>query len=73
MDALTINQLFQACLEEIVKGNGDKHILISGDDEGNSYHELFFLFTHMKGKDISYGLPYDVSEEDVDSKYIVLG
>ena len=73
MEALTINQLFQACLEEIVKGNGDKHILISSDDEGNSYHELFFLFTHMKGEDISYGLPYGVSEDDFNENYIVLG
>ena len=62
-----------ACKEEIAKGNGDKHILISGDDEGNSFHELFYLFSHLKGEDISYGLPFGVSEDDVNAEYIILG
>lgn len=70
---LTVKQLFQACLEEMARGNGDKHILISGDDEGNTYHELFFLFSHMPGEDISYGLPFGVSVKDVNDNYIVLG
>ena len=73
METITVKQLLKACKEEIAKGNGDKHILISGDDEGNSFHELFYLFTHMKGKDISYGLPFGVSEDDVNAKYIILG
>lgn len=73
METLTVKQLLQACKEEIAKGNGDKHILISGDDEGNSFHELFYLFSHLKGEDISYGLPFGVSEDDVNAKYIILG
>lgn len=73
METITVKQLLQACKEEVAKGNGDKYILISGDDEGNSFHELFYLFTHMKGEDINYGLPFGVSEEDVSTKYIILG
>jgi hypothetical protein len=73
METLTVKQLLQACKEEIAKGNGDKHILISGDDEGNSFHELFYLFSHLKGEDISYGLPFGVSEDNVNAKYIILG
>ena len=69
----TVKRLFQACLEEIARGNGDRHILISGDDEGNTYHELFFLFSHLQGEDINYGLPFGVSEDDVNAKYIILG
>ena len=65
METITVNQLFKACKDEVAKGNGDKYILISGDDEGNSFHELFYLFSHLKGEDISYGLPFGVSEEDV--------
>ena len=73
METITVKQLLKACKEEVAKGNGDKHILISGDDEGNSFHELFYLFSHLKGEDISYGLPFGVIEEDVNAKYIILG
>ena len=37
METITIKQLLKACKEEIAKGNGDKYILISGDDEGLAY------------------------------------
>lgn len=29
-------------------GNGKRYIMISGDDEGNSYHELFYGFSPCK-------------------------
>lgn len=45
---LTVNQLYEACKAQIAKGNGDKHIIISDDDEGNGYHTLFYLFTDDK-------------------------
>ena len=72
--AITVSQLLQECIKQIQKGNGKKHILISSDDEGNEYHELFFSFSpDLKGKDIEYGLPYGVSIESFDKEYIVLG
>ena len=74
MKAFTINQLLKACLEQQKKGNGNKRILISGDDEGNSYHELFYLFSpDIKGEDIDDCLPYGVSTKEFNDKYIVLG
>lgn len=42
---LTVKELYEACKEQIEKGNGCKTVLISGDDEGNNYHTLFQLFT----------------------------
>ena len=42
---LTVKQLFECCKKQIALGNGDKHILISDDDEGNGYHTLFYEFT----------------------------
>ena len=72
--AITVSQLLQECLRQIQKGNGKKHILISSDDEGNEYHELFFSFSQdLKGKDIEHELPYGVSVESFDKEYIVLG
>ena len=45
MDILTINQLLAACQEQVAKGNGEKKILLSADEEGNEYHGMYFLFT----------------------------
>lgn len=44
-DQLTVKELLKLCQQEIVKGNGDKHIVISDDNEGNGYHGLFYGFT----------------------------
>ena len=72
--AITVNELLQECLRQVKNGNGKKHILISGDDEGNSYHELFFSFSsEIKGSEIEYGLPFGVSTESFDKDYIILG
>lgn len=45
MDQLTVKQLLKYCQIEIEKGNGDKHIVVSDDNEGNGYHGLFYAFT----------------------------
>lgn len=67
----TVRQLKLACEKEILKGNGDKVIMLSNDDEGNGLHYLFFGFT-----------PYDSEidwNEDIDeriaskNKTIILG
>lgn len=71
---ITVDELAKMAAEMKKKGYGKKKILLSGDDEGNTYHPLFFGFTtEMKGEDISYGLPWGVSEEDFDKNYIILG
>lgn len=38
---ITVEELYKLTKHEIIKGNGKKEILISRDDEGNSYHELY--------------------------------
>ena len=45
----TVKDLLKACQEQVDKGNGDKGILISRDDEGNGYqpfpsvHLIFYV------------------------------
>ena len=39
---ITVRELAKDLLDAIKQGYGDRYILISGDDEGNSYHTLFF-------------------------------
>ena len=45
MDQLTVSELYKFCLTEIAKGNGNKHIVVADDNEGNGYHGLFYGFT----------------------------
>ena len=73
MEAMTVKDLYNACARELNKGNGDKKILLSCDDEGNSFHQMFCSFTDIKGEEIEYGLPWGVTAKDFDEKYILLG
>ena len=41
---ITVNELKKLVDEQIAKGNGEKHIIISDDDEGNGFHTLFYGF-----------------------------
>ena len=45
MEQLTIKQLYELCRMEIATGNGNKHIVISDDSEGNGYQGLFYGFS----------------------------
>ena len=42
---LTVKELLKYCQVEMQKGNGDKHIVVSNDNEGNGFHGLFYAFT----------------------------
>lgn len=77
MNALTVEQLAKLCEMEIKIGNGKKHILISNDDGGSGFHELFFAFGNSSStfttRNAEYLLPYGVDYEEAISNYIVLG
>ena len=70
---ITIEQLYQCCASEIKNGNGKRHIIISGDDEGNSFHELFYGFSPVTDTfpDESM-LPYGVTPSQAAKEYITL-
>ena len=72
MKAVTINELRGLCMEQAKKGNGEKKILISADDEGNGYHELFYGFLESFEYIKDYQLPYGVNSENIND-YIILG
>lgn len=48
MKPITVKDLMHACVREVDKGNGNKVIMISDDDEGNGYHYLWYAFTPME-------------------------
>ena len=75
MEAITIETLYHLCVEQMINGNKDKKILISADDEGNDYHQLFHSFSDPQkifGGKYSPCLPYGVKKTELED-YIVLG
>lgn len=67
---LTVETLFELCKDEIKRGNGNKKIVISDDNEGNGYHGMFYGFTPAwDGLDDEV---YDSQETDF-KNLIVLG
>ena len=71
--AMTITQLLNACARQVDAGNGDKQVLISIDDEGNGFHELFFGFTDPLNMTMdAYELPYGIDPDNMED-YMLLG
>ena len=73
---ITIEQLYFECVKQMKAGNGKRHILLSGDDEGNSFHELFYGFSPDLDFSSPYMdgcLPFGVTAEQVKKEYIILG
>lgn len=75
MKPITVKQLKSLCERQIEKGNGDKVIMISSDDEGNSYHYLWYSFTTIdkleepiKIGDKEYKEEFIFADEDIASK-----
>ena len=82
MKPITVKDLMYECVKQVDKGNGNKVIMISSDDEGNSYHYLWYAFTTMKqmeepimfmGKEVKYD--FEFCDEKVAKKEdtIILG
>jgi hypothetical protein len=72
MAQLTIRDLKRMCDEQIRKGNADKMIVISDDNEGNGFHGLFYGFTIIKKKEKEWFTISDSNSDDVE-KIIILG
>ena len=72
---ITVEELYKHCKIQIGEGNGKKKILLSSDDEGNEFHEMFFTFTptdgFFEGNPSDPVAPRSVTENPDD--YIILG
>jgi len=69
MKPLTINDLYEECKKQIKKGNKDKVIMLSDDDEGNGFHYCWYAFTKIDGWAKEYVDKEIANEEDT----IILG
>ena len=41
MKGVTVKDLMLMCKEQIALGNGSKEVIITSDDEGNEYHQVW--------------------------------
>ena len=67
---LTVKELLIECKKEIAKGNGNKVIMISSDDEGNTYHYLWYSFTEIEDDYYDRDIETDIATRD---NTIILG
>ena len=70
---ITVSQLLKLCQEQVKKGNGDRMICLSDDNEGNGYHGMFYGFTEVNQDEKEDYPIYDSTEEEDMSKIIILG
>ena len=68
---LTVRQLLKLCQQEITKGNGDKEVLISTDDECNAFHTLWEGFVSEK-KDVADFAKYSYFHDNNNPDDVVL-
>ena len=68
---ITVKKLLDMCNEQVKKGNGNKHILISDDDEGNGFHTLFYGISDDK-ESCKYAIELSYDDHDVND-IVVLG
>ena len=82
MKPLTVKDLMHECVRQVDKGNGNKVIMISSDDEGNSYHYLWYNFTTIEDMEEpimmgnkEYKESFNFCDEDIAKKEntIILG
>ena len=70
---ITVRQLKELCEEEIKKGNGEKVIMISSDDEGNCYHYLWYPFIEATEL-LEYGISeFIITDIETTKNTIILG
>ena len=70
MEEMTIKKLYNLCKEEIKKGNGDKVIMVSDDDEGNGFHYIYYPFSTVKEANAEIFIVDDIATKE---NTIILG
>lgn len=48
MKPLSVKELYKECEKQIKKGNADKIIMLSDDDEGNGFHYCWYTFSAIE-------------------------
>lgn len=67
---VTVLQMYQALAKEIKKGNGNKYLVVSDDNEGNGYHGCFYHISPMEPETIDLVTDLQVLDPD---KLMIIG
>ena len=73
INAVTVDVLALLVKDMQEKGMGKKKILISTDDEGNGYHELFFGFGELTEDFMKTYAPIVTVPQEKLKDYVLLG
>ena len=73
--AVTVRKLYEDCKRVIKNGGGNKEILITSDDECNSYHALWYTFIDDSSEvsDMLKLTPVDNYDIDNANNIVLLG
>ena len=73
MKQLKLKDLYHECRKLMEEGHGEKSLVAAGDNEGNSYHGMFFSLTPITPKNVKEfeGLIEDNTEKDLTNILIV--
>ncbi len=64
MKPITVKILKDLCQEQIKKGNGEKVIMISEDEEGNGYHYLWYQFSSVCEAGADWCIDENIAKEE---------
>lgn len=73
MNVVTIERLVELLNKEVKNGNGKKKILLSNDDEGNGFHQMFYEITHIDEESKGYYSDVYIGKDDSITNYVILG
>lgn len=72
MKQMQLKDLYAACKEAMNRGDGEKYLVLSDDNEGNGYHGMFYTITQAsKERDAYEGLIYDSVEKNLDNILVI--
>ena len=73
MKQLKLKDLYEACRNLMKAGHGNKSLIVAGDNEGNSYHGMFFSLTVItpENADVYEDLIGDNAEPDINNIIVV--
>ena len=73
MKQMKLNDLYKACKKLMNAGHGEKTLVVSGDNEGNHYHGMFYTLTLITAdnKSCFQGLIYDSCETNIENIIVV--
>ena len=73
MQQIKLKDLYEACKRQMEAGNGEKSLVVSGDNERNHYYGMFYTLTPItaENKEGFQGLIYDNNEMSLENIIVV--